>query len=124
MCLRGIEFRYVCQCFFFFKQKPAYEMRISDWSSDVCSSDLAKAGAIGAAQAEAVVDHPVEAGLVVPVAPEQVIIRIADGSVERQRLEKGLVGEDRHRQFELGFLGGAGPRNRILLVGVGDAEDG
>src|SRR3546814_9009721 len=34
----------VCLCFFlcvfFFKQKTAYEMRISDWSSDVCSSDL------------------------------------------------------------------------------------
>src|SRR3546814_2042142 len=29
-----------CICFFFFKQKTAYEMRISDWSSDVCSSDL------------------------------------------------------------------------------------
>src|SRR3546814_7595124 len=28
--------------FFFFKQKTAYEMRISDWSSDVCSSDLRK----------------------------------------------------------------------------------
>src|SRR3546814_6715754 len=32
MCFRG---------FFFFKQKKAYEMRISDWSSYVCSSDLA-----------------------------------------------------------------------------------
>src|SRR3546814_1376630 len=32
--------------FFFFKQKTAYEMRISDWSSDVCSSDLV--GDIGA----------------------------------------------------------------------------
>src|SRR3546814_6268905 len=41
---------FVCVClfygvlmvflFFFFKQKTAYEMRISDWSSDVCSSDL------------------------------------------------------------------------------------
>src|SRR3546814_2904221 len=30
---------FVC-FFFFFKQKTAYEMRISDWSSDVCSSDL------------------------------------------------------------------------------------
>src|SRR3546814_4199666 len=29
--------------FFFFKQKTAYEMRISDWSSDVCSSDLGPA---------------------------------------------------------------------------------
>src|SRR3546814_1682567 len=31
----------VLSFFFFFKQKTAYEMRISDWSSDVCSSDLA-----------------------------------------------------------------------------------
>src|SRR3546814_4210370 len=31
--------------FFFFKQKTAYEMRISDWSSDVCSSDLFVVGA-------------------------------------------------------------------------------
>src|SRR3546814_14534525 len=30
----------VTWCVFFFKQKTAYEMRISDWSSDVCSSDL------------------------------------------------------------------------------------
>src|SRR3546814_18953754 len=30
----------VVSFFFFFKQKTAYEMRISDWSSDVCSSDL------------------------------------------------------------------------------------
>src|SRR3546814_6757823 len=33
------------QIIFFFKQKTAYEMRISDWSSDVCSSDLANAKA-------------------------------------------------------------------------------
>src|SRR3546814_8970276 len=32
-----------CECFFF-KQKTAYEMRISDWSSDVCSSDLTLQG--------------------------------------------------------------------------------
>src|SRR3546814_6235826 len=31
---------FVHSCCFFFKQKTAYEMRISDWSSDVCSSDL------------------------------------------------------------------------------------
>src|SRR3546814_4580032 len=40
-----MRFFYVGLCganrfFFFFKQKTAYEMRISDWSSDVCSSDL------------------------------------------------------------------------------------
>src|SRR3546814_5324765 len=34
---------YIMECIvFFFKQKTAYEMRISDWSSDVCSSDLGK----------------------------------------------------------------------------------
>src|SRR3546814_18127245 len=31
---------FLCVCFFFCKQKTAYDMRISDWSSDVCSSDL------------------------------------------------------------------------------------
>src|SRR3546814_6897615 len=37
--------------FFFFKQKTAYEMRISDWSSDVCSSDLRRhAGRLDAAR--------------------------------------------------------------------------
>src|SRR3546814_13758297 len=43
MFFRGRRFRFdVYQfVFFFFKQKTAYEMRISDWSSDVCSSDLA-----------------------------------------------------------------------------------
>src|SRR3546814_3264921 len=35
-----ISLYFVGLCFFFFKQKTAYEMRISDWSSDVCSSDL------------------------------------------------------------------------------------
>src|SRR3546814_9919270 len=39
--------------FFFFKQKTAYEMRISDWSSDVCSSDLC-----GAPQVGIVMGHP------------------------------------------------------------------
>src|SRR3546814_7080751 len=34
----------MCMGFFFFKQKTAYEVRISDWSSDVCSSDLFGAG--------------------------------------------------------------------------------
>src|SRR3546814_9357595 len=49
-------------CVFFFKQKTAYEMRISDWSSDVCSSDLYSAqklnlvvaGQLGPLQAKAV----------------------------------------------------------------------
>src|SRR3546814_5353708 len=36
------SFVYVVLFFFFFKQKTSYEMRISDWSSDVCSSDLGR----------------------------------------------------------------------------------
>src|SRR3546814_15654527 len=34
-------------CIFFFKQKTAYDMRISDWSSDVCSSDLRRDSELG-----------------------------------------------------------------------------
>src|SRR3546814_12676767 len=39
-CVSILSVDFVCDVFFFFKQKTAYEMRISDWSSDVCSSDL------------------------------------------------------------------------------------
>src|SRR3546814_4993443 len=49
---------YVIFYFFFFKQKTAYEMRISDWSSDVCSSDLA-----GVAEAVDVLGESAAAGL-------------------------------------------------------------
>src|SRR3546814_5348039 len=40
ICVSSIHMDVVIFVFFFFKQKTAYEMRISDWSSDVCSSDL------------------------------------------------------------------------------------
>src|SRR3546814_3426643 len=46
MCVLMISF------FFFFKQKTAYEMRISDWSSDVCSSDLPLGERFGRARAD------------------------------------------------------------------------
>src|SRR3546814_10144232 len=44
-------FSHVCliTLFFFFKQKTAYEMRISDWSSDVCSSDLCRTASVSSA---------------------------------------------------------------------------
>src|SRR3546814_10445302 len=58
----------MCVCFFvvvvFFKKKTAYEMRISDWSSDVCSSDLGRRhgyGRVGACDRAAV--HVVEYGV-------------------------------------------------------------
>src|SRR3546814_1319152 len=40
LCIAALVLLSLCFFFFFFKQKTAYEMRISDWSSDVCSSDL------------------------------------------------------------------------------------
>src|SRR3546814_3348646 len=40
VCYECSLYLYFVSLFFFFKQKTAYEMRISDWSSDVCSSDL------------------------------------------------------------------------------------
>src|SRR3546814_1948141 len=43
----------VCRVLFFFKQKTAYEMRISDWSSDVCSSDLRRSRRAPAARRNA-----------------------------------------------------------------------
>src|SRR3546814_7880035 len=47
MCTSLYVLLFILLCFFFFfKQKTAYEMRISDWSSDVCSSDLIQLGPI------------------------------------------------------------------------------
>src|SRR3546814_4763954 len=46
VCLNCISFVICVLFFFFFKQKTAYEMRISDWSSDVCSSDLVDIDAV------------------------------------------------------------------------------
>src|SRR3546814_1298113 len=50
----------LCVIVFFFKQKTAYEMRISDWSSDVCSSDLAEITRfydVLLSRSEAILDH-------------------------------------------------------------------
>src|SRR3546814_4632822 len=51
-----------CSLFFFFKQKTEYDMRISDWSSDVCSSDLDRPGRLGDRGAEAQGDRLAAAG--------------------------------------------------------------
>src|SRR3546814_10841409 len=40
LCIVLSWYVFLSFCFFFFKHKTAYEVRISDWSSDVCSSDL------------------------------------------------------------------------------------
>src|SRR3546814_1090905 len=67
---------------FFFKQKTAYEMRISDWSSDVCSSDL-----IGEEQLQAID----EAHAVHRVAADADAGRLAES--ERGGLRHRLVGQ-------------------------------
>src|SRR3546814_4422433 len=81
--------------FFFFKQKTAYEMRISDWSSDVCSSDLGNGASIlddmvvGDNQTARGIDHEPGARrdprrqCLVGHAEEEAIIRIAQQQIGR-----------------------------------------
>src|SRR3546814_6195003 len=79
--------------FFFFKQKTAYEMRISDWSSDVCSSDLIVDFAPGARSGIALDDDPHLYEIV--AAPGR---RVAAAGLGRH--ERG----ERHAQFGPAFL--------------------
>src|SRR3546814_10395276 len=59
LCVLAVCF--LCHwCFFFFKQKTAYAMRISDWSSDVCSSDLLQIEADACAAIEGDIGADVE----------------------------------------------------------------
>src|SRR3546814_2444799 len=77
--------------FFFFKQKTAYEMRISDWSSDVCSSDLTSlayssyVGVIGTGR--------IKRGRIKPNTPVAVVNR--DGTVRNGRVLQVLRSEER-----------------------------
>src|SRR3546814_3230197 len=83
--------------FFFFKQKTAYELRISDWSSDVCSSDLERIArpAVGR-----------EAFFGVGGVPE-----IAEGALG-QLFRKGGLGH-----WGQGWRGGGGGRSEERRVG-------
>src|SRR3546814_14562969 len=83
--------------FFFFKQKTAYEMRISDWSSDVCSSDLAQSQHL---------DERLGGGGFVPADPRR--------DVEKHRRNRRPVVPDPEGFVELG--GG-----RIAREGEGEA---
>src|SRR3546814_3706041 len=67
----------MCLLFFFFKQKTAYEMRISDWSSDVCSSDLDAFLRFRDAAAAAGIDAPILPGIL-PVSNVSQTRRMAD----------------------------------------------
>src|SRR3546814_1499611 len=96
--------------FFFFKQKTAYEMRISDWSSDVCSSDLAVAHA--ALAALALVEHRV-AELVADVFQRRVAV-VADD--REHRLERGV-------QPAVGALGRVRVGLQEFAVGIDRSEE-
>src|SRR3546814_2468178 len=82
--------------FFFFKQKTAYEMHISDWSSDVCSSDLAALLALGivpatflAGQVPGVTGHTaVYAAVVVLLAAAQAALTFA---IDQRWLGMGTI---------------------------------
>src|SRR3546814_4062599 len=88
--------------FFFFKQKTAYEMRISDWSSDVCSSDLEQI----VMRNEDVVEE--EFGRVLRVHADLVEVAAAPKTL-------GLVGLDDEQRDALGA--------RRRRVGLGDHDD-
>src|SRR3546814_166493 len=72
--------------FFFFKQKTAYEMRISDWSSDVCSSDLLTLFYIAGRGVERLAEfHDVDAAL----------------TQRRPERRRGIRGPGRHLQLDI-----------------------
>src|SRR3546814_10439399 len=73
---------------FFFKQKTAYEMRISDWSSDVCSSDLA-VGVFSAALRVAEVWYFIPMAITGAAFPRMLEKRTADPTTY-QRYTQGL----------------------------------
>src|SRR3546814_9569127 len=72
-----LYFEFLFFMFFFFKQKTAYEMRISDWGSDVCSSDLSGADSADCAASRTfIVSRPVrtpafEEGETMPFDPSK-----------------------------------------------------
>src|SRR3546814_885154 len=71
--------------FFFFKQNTAYEMRISDWSSDVCSSDLARINAYEDLLARNQEKASDTAQIVIPSGP-----RLGDVVIEAEHLGKAF----------------------------------
>src|SRR3546814_3102908 len=82
---------------FFFKQKTAYEMRISDWSSDVCSSDLAAKPWLGLSRArssEAITSSALNSEPSWKVTPSRRLNSQCVGSTARHRSEERRVGKE------------------------------
>src|SRR3546814_3944405 len=90
LVIKSIPSKWICVVIFFFKKKTAYELRISDWSSDVCSSDLIEAPP---AQAEPALTGPQSA-----VPPSSQSPSAADASLAAMtggaRSEERRVGKE------------------------------
>src|SRR3546814_19729001 len=100
--------------FFFFKQKTAYEMRISDWSSDVCSSDLWWARPFAAGQVHAFLEQLAEH---LVVAGRQAFDSArASRSMRLDRASAGLVRQ--LSRSDGGRLRRAAKRSRMSMPGA------
>src|SRR3546814_8215306 len=110
--------------FFFFKQKTAYEMRISDWSSDVCSSDLpelhAAASALNVPLRFAAASDDVAQWLSDTLDQPASVRRVGDYviAVTEQPLDAQQIGRPRGRLAVIGL----GPGAAELMVPAVRAE--
>src|SRR3546814_8793861 len=124
--------KYIVVCFFFFKQKTAYELRISDWSSDVCSSDLVLV--------VAVIDDPGDLGVDQTSGLVAVGFRCAKGSgtdpivLARRKLDHAqrlahapagdhLAGNGRRLLYVAFGAGGAGAVDDFLRGATARSEE-
>src|SRR3546814_9804285 len=115
-----------CLFFFFFKQKTAYEMRISDWSSDVCSSDLIEPAARDDAATRETAVAIAEAQIVANGQP-LVGIEAADQpvelAVERLALQAQFLGEGMELAIGVGIVGAIEDIDRAVIEIAGRSDE-
>src|SRR3546814_16193331 len=111
---------FFCLVFFFFKQKTAYEMRISDWSSDVCSSDLILVG-VGAGIRVARLGAVEARREVLVVGVLVLLCRLGTVVTAERRARVGLVSPVARAVPGLGE--GATPARRAGVVVVGVVQE-
>src|SRR3546814_2982855 len=110
-------------CFFFFKQKTAYEMRISDWSSDVCSSDLRR-GQQAAGVAAQVQHQPAQPVAGTGLQALEGRFEVCGGvGLERADADVGIAGFE-HAAAHAGQLDGAAGDADLQRPGLALAHDG
>src|SRR3546814_14148284 len=102
---------FVLSIFFFFKQKTAYEMRISDWSSDVCSSDL---GVWGMAHTSSAVGLYLFGGVVTGLGVAFTAFSLAMAAMAK------VVGPER-RSLALGLGTASGSFGQVVFSPLGQA---